>query len=82
MDWQGKTAMQAHYPKGSYNFQHSPRGGFSWYGYGPAAVDLTTAREVTLAYSVWFESGFDFVLGGKLPGLCTSRASLFNDLRT
>lgn len=71
VDWEGKNAMQAHYPQGSYNFQHNPPGGISFYASGPANVDLTTAKEATLGYSVFFPDGFDFNLGGKLPGLCT-----------
>lgn len=61
--------MKAHYPKGSYNFGHNPQGGFSFYAPGPAAVDLTTAKEATFGYSVFFPKGFAFNLGGKLPGL-------------
>lgn len=30
---------------------------------------MTSATEVTLSYSVYFSDGFDFVKGGKLPGL-------------
>ena len=32
-------------------------------------VDLSAARNVSLSYSVFFPADFDFVLGGKLPGL-------------
>ena len=71
LEYQGKHAMQAHYPKGSWNFQQEPRGGISFYAPGPANVDLTTAKEATLAYSVFFPDGYDFVKGGKLPGFCT-----------
>ena len=66
----GKKAMKAHYPKGSYNFGHKPQGGFSFYAPGPASVDLSTAKEATFGYSVFFPKGFEFQLGGKLPGLC------------
>lgn len=66
----GVQSMQAFYPAGSYNFQNSPQGGFSFYAPGPASVDLTTAKEATFGYSVYFPSGFDYVKGGKLPGLC------------
>jgi hypothetical protein len=66
----GKKAMKAHYPKGSYTFGFDPQGGFSFYAPGPADVDLTTAKEATFGYSVFFPEGFDFNLGGKLPGLC------------
>lgn len=68
---EGKSAMEATYPKGSFNFQHTPRGGIAFYAPGPSRVDWTTAREVTLGYSVYFEQGFDFNIGGKLPGLCS-----------
>lgn len=62
--------MQAHYPKGSYTFTHSPEGGLSFYAPGPSDVDLTTAKEATFGYSVMFEDGFEWQKGGKLPGLC------------
>ncbi|KAF5349505.1 hypothetical protein D9756_009004 [Leucocoprinus leucothites] len=65
----GKKAMKAHYPKGSYNFGHEPRGGFSFYAPGPDNVDLTTAKEATFGYSVFFPEGFEFQKGGKLPGI-------------
>jgi len=65
----GKKAMKAHYPAGSYTFGHDPQGGFSFYAPGPDSVDLTTAKEATFGYSVYFPEGFDFQKGGKLPGL-------------
>ncbi|KAI0781509.1 hypothetical protein BD413DRAFT_489606 [Trametes elegans] len=65
----GKLSMKAHYPAGSYTFSHTPQGGISFYAPGPASVDLTTAKEATFGYSVYFPSGFQFVKGGKLPGL-------------
>ncbi|KAF6758644.1 polysaccharide lyase family 14 protein [Ephemerocybe angulata] len=64
----GKAALKAHYPKGSYTFGHDPQGGFSFYAPGPSSVDLTKAKEATFGYSVFFPNGFDPVLGGKLPG--------------
>lgn len=68
---EGKSAMSASYPKGSFNLSHKPRGGFSFYALGPKGkVDLDKAREVVFGYSVFFPEGFDFVKGGKLPGLC------------
>jgi hypothetical protein len=66
----GELSMQAFYPAGSYNFQNSPQGGFSFYAPGPASVDLTTAKEATFGFTVYFPAGFDFVKGGKIPGLC------------
>lgn len=66
----GKKAMKAHYPKGSYTYGHKPQGGLSFYSGGPPNVDLTTAKEATLGYSVMFDKDFEFQKGGKLPGLC------------
>lgn len=66
----GQLSMQAYYPAGSYNFQHSPQGGFSFYAPGPSSVNLEDAKEATFSYSVYFPHGFDFVKGGKMPGLC------------
>ncbi|KAL7282903.1 hypothetical protein ACG7TL_002319 [Trametes sanguinea] len=65
----GVFSLQAHYPKGSFKLSASPQGGLSFYAPGPQSVDLTTAKEATLSYTVLFEDGFDFVKGGKLPGL-------------
>jgi hypothetical protein len=33
------------------------------------AVDITAATNVSFSYGVFFPVGFDFVKGGKLPGL-------------
>lgn len=65
----GQQSLQAIYPKGSAALSgaSAPIGGFSFYAPGP--TDLSKAKEVTLAYSVLFPDGFDFNLGGKLPGL-------------
>ncbi|KAJ6565448.1 polysaccharide lyase family 14 protein [Mycena vulgaris] len=65
----GKQAMEAKYPKGSYIPSKQPRGGFSFYAPGPADVDFTTAKELTFGYSIMFPQGFQFVKGGKLPGI-------------
>lgn len=71
--FQGKTALKAHYPKGSYkpSATDAPKGGISFYAPGPASVDLSTAKEATFGYSIMFPKGFAFVKGGKLPGICT-----------
>lgn len=65
----GSQAMQVIYKEGSYQLSHAPYGGVSFYATGPSDVDLTTAKEATFGYSIWFEDGFEFQLGGKLPGL-------------
>jgi hypothetical protein len=66
----GRRAMKAFFPQGSYTFTHQPQGGFSFYAPGPADVDLTAAKEATFGYSVYFPNGFAFNKGGKLPGFC------------
>jgi hypothetical protein len=66
----GKKAMKAHYAKGSFRLSSSPAGGLSFYAPGPQNVDLTTAKEATLGYSVYFDKNFQWNKGGKLPGLC------------
>lgn len=66
----GVKSLKAHYPKGSYKPSVDPCGGVSFYAPGPTSVDLTTAKEALFSYSVYFPQGFDFVKGGKLPGLC------------
>ena len=66
----GVNSLKAHYPKGSYKPSVDPCGGVSFYAPGPASVDLTTAKEALFSYSVYFPEGFNFVKGGKLPGLC------------
>ncbi|KAF5372895.1 hypothetical protein D9758_001456 [Tetrapyrgos nigripes] len=65
----GKNTMKAVFPKDSYIPSKDPPGGLSFYAAGPADVDLTTALEATLGYSVYFPDGFEWVKGGKLPGL-------------
>ncbi|KAI0291420.1 hypothetical protein BC826DRAFT_1186894 [Russula brevipes] len=63
-----KQALEASYAKGSWALNNGAPGGFSFYASGPADVDLTTAKEATFGYSVMFEQGMDWSLGGKLPG--------------
>ncbi|KAJ8093470.1 hypothetical protein PM082_020327 [Marasmius tenuissimus] len=60
------SAIQVFYPQGSTNPSSKPRGGAQFYA---SPIDLSTAKNVTFAYSVFFPIGFDFVKGGKLPGL-------------
>ncbi|ORY78443.1 hypothetical protein BCR35DRAFT_325423 [Leucosporidium creatinivorum] len=65
---QGNTdsAIQVAYPAGSRNPSASPIGGVGFYS---NKLDISAASNVSLSYSVFFEKGFDFVKGGKLPGL-------------
>ena len=55
------------YPKGS--FKPANSGNVGGTGFYATPIDLSKARRVTLEYKIFFESGFDFVKGGKLPGL-------------
>ncbi|KAG9099257.1 hypothetical protein FRC06_005454 [Ceratobasidium sp. 370] len=63
----GKQSIEVLFGKGSYGLLAAVPGGISFYAYGPS--DLTKAHELTFGYSVYFEEGFDWVHGGKLPGL-------------
>ncbi|KAF7313818.1 Mitochondrial external NADH dehydrogenase [Mycena chlorophos] len=65
----GKAAMRAQFPKGAWGLGHDPLGGISFYAAGPSDFDITSAKELTLGYSVWFTEGFEYNMGGKLPGL-------------
>ncbi|KAI0255311.1 hypothetical protein BJV78DRAFT_1119893 [Lactifluus subvellereus] len=60
------TMLQLFYPKDSINPAGWPQGGSEFYA---APLDLRNARNVTFAYSVFFPSDFEWVKGGKLPGL-------------
>jgi len=58
--------LQLLFPAGSINPGTKPQGGAEFY---TSPIDIASARNVTLQYSVFFPLGFDFVLGGKMPGL-------------
>jgi hypothetical protein len=61
----GGTLLRAFYPEGSASRgTDGPDGGMQAYLQLPAQADV-----VDLAYQVRFPEGFDFVKGGKLPGL-------------
>ena len=62
----GSRAIKGHFNQGAYVFNRNS--GFSFYALGPKEVDLTEAKEITFGYSVFFPKGFNFQLGGKLPG--------------
>ncbi|PIL32927.1 hypothetical protein GSI_05045 [Ganoderma sinense ZZ0214-1] len=69
-------AWEAVFPEGSINpgNKTSPHGGFGFYLRGPihfadALKELERHAEVVFGYSVLFEEGFEFVKGGKLPGI-------------
>ena len=62
------TLFRLLYPALSINpgNSHAPIGGAVFYA---SPLDLMAAHNVTLDYSVFFPADFDWVKGGKLPGL-------------
>lgn len=66
---QGKKAMQITYRQGSYAYRSKALGGVSFYAPGPVGQSITNAKVLTFSFSVLFEKGFQFNIGGKLPGL-------------
>ena len=58
--------LQLFYPANSINPSQEPQGGADFYA---APLDLRAARNVSLEYSVFFPSDFDWVEAGKLPGI-------------
>ncbi|RPD58093.1 hypothetical protein L226DRAFT_546999 [Lentinus tigrinus ALCF2SS1-7] len=69
-------AWEAVYSRGSINPGNKtcPPGGFGFYMRGPgqfsdALKRMGTREEVVLGYDVLFEDGFEWVKGGKLPGI-------------
>ncbi|WVF71346.1 hypothetical protein IAT40_006149 [Kwoniella sp. CBS 6097] len=65
--WDPTTnALQILYPSGSINPGNKPQGGSEFYA---NPLDLTKATNASMQYSVYFPHDFDFVKGGKLPGL-------------
>lgn len=71
----GKTAWQANYPNGSYNPSNTPLGGFGFYvnGTTPFTKAIASgASQVMFGYSVMFQQGFEWNMGGKIPGGCES----------
>ncbi|WWC70161.1 uncharacterized protein I206_104109 [Kwoniella pini CBS 10737] len=66
-EWdQNKNSLQILYPKGSINPGNKPQGGSEFFA---SPIDLTKSLNASLEYSVYFPNDFDFVKGGKLPGL-------------
>ncbi|WWC62149.1 uncharacterized protein I303_104741 [Kwoniella dejecticola CBS 10117] len=61
-----RNALQILYPQGSINPGNKPQGGSEFYA---TPLDVTRATNASLEYSVYFPHDFDFVKGGKLPGL-------------
>ncbi|GHA95711.1 polysaccharide lyase [Modicisalibacter luteus] len=62
----GETALRVHYPAGTSAPSDQGEGGAGFYA---TINQLSRAERACLQYKVRFEPGFDFVKGGKLPGL-------------
>ncbi|TFK33788.1 hypothetical protein BDQ12DRAFT_707183 [Crucibulum laeve] len=65
------NVWEAVYPKGSYKPSGPIPGGFSFYVGGPTAFSegLKTATEVVMSYRMMLQEGWQWVKGGKLPGV-------------
>jgi hypothetical protein len=65
--WTNASAMlQLFYPKDSINPARWPQGGSEFYA---APLDVSKAKNVTFEYKIFFPGDFEWVKGGKLPGL-------------
>lgn len=60
------SLLQLYYPANSINPGNNPVGGADFYA---SPIPLTYAKNVTLEYAVLFPVKFNWVYGGKLPGL-------------
>lgn len=68
-----EKAWEAFYPKGSINPSAPIPGGFGFYLSGPKAfADRLEkgATEAAFSYRMMLEPGWEWVKGGKLPGVC------------
>lgn len=63
----GSSALRAHYPKGSIDPGSDNIGGFGMYAL--TGIDLSKGTEVLMSYKAYFQDGFQFNKGGKMPGL-------------
>ena len=70
-----QIAWEALYPEGSINPSAAVPGGFGFYLSGPPdfARRLESATEVLFSYRLMFEEEWEWVKGGKLPGMCQYR---------
>lgn len=60
------TFLQLLYPANSINPAQEPQGGADFYA---TPLDLSSAKNISMEYSVFFPADFNFVQGGKLPGI-------------
>ena len=73
-------AWEAFYPKGSINPAAAIPGGFGFYLAGPPtfAKELKKATEAVFSYRIMLQEGWDWVKGGKLPGVCGLHSSVIH----
>lgn len=60
------SAYRLFFPSGSINPGNKPQGGSDFYA---TPLSVQSATNVTLQYSIFFPADFEWVHGGKLPGL-------------
>lgn len=68
-----KDAWEAFYPKGSINPAGKIPGGFGFYVAGPKGFAdhlAQGATEAVFSYRMMLQEGWEWVKGGKLPGIC------------
>ncbi|KAI7865107.1 hypothetical protein BDF14DRAFT_1730898 [Spinellus fusiger] len=61
------AVLRVTYPKGSRNPAHNPQGGIGFHAQPIQVSDTVTVTD--LEYQVYFPKSYNFVLGGKLPGI-------------
>ncbi|KAI9032581.1 hypothetical protein CLU79DRAFT_784298 [Phycomyces nitens] len=66
-DSDSPKVLRVTYPGGSRNPQYYPQGGIGFYAQ-PIEID-DTVQTVSLEYKVYFSKKFNFMKGGKLPGI-------------
>jgi len=67
--WASGGGIDVIYPAGSYKPSASPQGGFGLY------TNHKLTSQAVFQYGVYFPAGFNFVKGGKLPGLYGGKRS-------
>jgi len=69
-----KQLGEAFYPKGSINLSADIPGGFSFYLSEPQEfadrLDSETGSEVVMSHRVMLQDQWEWMKGGKLPGVC------------
>jgi hypothetical protein len=65
-DNSSSSFLQLLFPQDSIDPARKPTGGAEFYA---TPLDISSAQNVSLKYSVFFPTDFDFVLAGKMPGL-------------